>query len=39
MKKILLIAAIAFVVIGGTATVMTVDSQTALADGCSGSGC
>jgi hypothetical protein len=37
MKKLLLIAVLAFAVIGGTATVMTVSSQPAHA--CSSSNC
>lgn len=42
MKKIIALALLAFALVAGTAVVMTVQPQSALADGsggCSGSGC
>jgi hypothetical protein len=39
MKKVLLLALVCFAVIGGAVIVMTVHPQSALADGCTGSGC
>ena len=39
MKKILIIAALAFALVAGTATVMTVHPQHAVATPCGGSAC
>jgi hypothetical protein len=39
MKKIISIAALAFVLAAGTVTVLTVQPQAALAGGCGGVGC
>jgi hypothetical protein len=39
MKKILVFVAVAFAVVAGTAAVVTVHPQAAMADGCGGSSC
>ena len=39
MKKILVLAALAFALVGGTAAVMTVHPQHAVATPCGGSAC